>query len=484
MEDDAPAPEDARMTLTLTNGQSVGVQSDQVTELGPETITLSLPDHNVMHTAWNPRDPAVLATAGHALCRIWSVRPSHNSHDSHDSHNSHTPKSPTTSLADSHNARNPINPINSHQFNQPNLPHHSDHPDHLIDSNTNNNTLHPPHSAKDLPYVDILDPSDEASLVTTMAWRPDGDVLAVATRNTVSDWTGVVSLWSKSGKSIDELPSAQDMVLIFRWSQSGTYLLGITSSGRDSSALVIWNTRSSQALPPLQIDGVVTDAAWTGDRRLTVCGHGIITEVVIEGESLVIVDNRGDTENTERWTNIQYDTATKTTAVAAEESGMLGILHASSHLRTTVAHDAEITALAFQPILDPSSYLPTSPRLLITSSLDGTVKVWDAKNPFSNIHILGLGRSTPAMAISFTPDGDLVAAANWGRILIWNAETGGMPKASWNGDQGRWQSLANGVDQDSGIGEEEDGLTHSLSWDADGRKLAYGLGSQVNVAFF
>ena len=88
------------------------------------------------------------------------------------------------------------------------------------------------------------------------------------------------------------------------------------------------------------------------------------------------------------------------------------------------------------------------------------------------------------MAISFTPDGDLVAAANWGRILIWNAETGGMPKASWNGDQGRWQSLANGVDQDSGIGEEEDGLTHSLSWDADGRKLAYGLGSQVNVAFF
>ena len=463
VDDDAPAPEYARMTLTLTNGQSVGVQSDQVTELGPETINLSVPDKNVMHTAWNPRDPAILATGGQALCRIWTISRS-TLHDI-----SPSPSNPNNPNSSNPNEPNNPNPTNSNGPDNPNNLHSlSSH-----DNDPNN-----------LQYVDTLDPSDEASLVTTMAWRPDGEALAVATRGDVSGGVGAVSLWTKNGKCIDELPAAQDTVLMLRWNPSGTYLLGITNAGTASSATVIWDTQSSKAIPPVHIDHIVLDAVWTDHRTFTMCGHGVIGSVIVDSECIVSLRTDVEPGIEKNWTCIQYDSITNTIALVAEEEGVVGIIDSSGHLHATIGHDAGITAMAFQPVLDPSSYSLSNPRLLMTSSLDGTIKSWNTTKPFTISNEFSFGKSTPAMVMSFTPDGNLVAAANWNRVLIWNVGTGGIPIASWKGEQGKWQGLMNGADQDSGIGEEEDGPVHSLSWDADGRKLAYGLGSQVSTSVF
>lgn len=404
-DEDEDEPSQPRVTLTLSNGQSVGVQSDKVVELGAESTTLTVSDKNVLHTAWNPQDPAILATGGLALCRIWTT---------------------VTSV-----------------------------------------------------YVDILDPNDD-SLVTAMAWSPSGDVLAVATRSHTSDWTSTVSLWSKSGKSIAELPAALDMVLIFRWNPSGSHLLAITSSGRGTSALVIWDVQNSQALSPFQLSHVVTDATWSDDRKFLICGHGIIAESIIEGENISGFHSRADVDKDQSWTNLHFDPPTQTVAFAADESAMLGIIHPSGKLHTIIAHDSELTALAFQTHGDHVSFQVHSPRLLVTSSLDGDIKIWDAKYPFTTVHSLSLGRALPAMAVGFSPCGYLLAAANSHRILIWDAKEGGTPKASWSGELGTWQGPTNGVDQDSGIGEEDDQPTHSLSWNSDGSKLAYGLGSQVS----
>jgi len=430
-DDDARAPDQQQQhasssiqtrthTLTLTNGESVGVQSDKVRELGPETSLLCVPDKNVMHTAWNPQDPQILATGGEALCRIWTV-------------STKTILSPEGTC---------------------------------------------PERQQQQQFVDTLGPSDGSS-VTAMAWSSDGEILAVATRSDTLGRTGDVSLWDKTGRSLDELRTVPDMILMFRWNPSGTHLLGITSSRR-GSALMVWDTRSSDALCPLELHDVVMDAAWSDDQNFTICGQNCIVQMSIETQRIVALHSRTDEEKYQSWTHIRFDTASKTTAIAAEESAVLGIIDATGNLKTTTAHDAEITALAYQPISNPSSYTCTSPRLLATSSLDGNIRIWDANQPFTTVHVLSLGHSTPPMAISFTPDGYLVAAASWDRVLIWNADVGGMPKAGWKGEPGKWQSpVVNGIDQDSGIGEEEEGPTHSLSWDADGGKLAYGLGSQV-----
>lgn len=471
----APAP--ARMTLTLTNGQSVGVQSDKVADLGPETITWSVPDKNVMHTVWNPRHADILAAGGQGLCRIGIISRSSTGSVGSVAPASDAPPPPP----EPPQPPQPPQPPEPPQPPQPPEQRPAEGPDQGQEM--------PPadlgHDPKPKPDpwrgVDVLDPSDHLSMVTAMAWSPDGEVFAVATQADIAESTGTVTLRSKSGESIEELPSAHDMILKFLWSPSGTYLLWIAASGRDSSALVVWNVQSAQALSPFPLDSLIMDAAWADDRKFALCGPNVILEALIEGDAVVIRHNRTEFDGEARWTNIQIDPLTHTTAVVVEERGILGIIDTSGELHQTTAHDAEITALVFQPVPHASSPSSSSPRLLVTSSLDGSIKVWDARNPFTTIHVLSIGHSAPALAISFTPDGHLLAAAHWHRIMIWNAEAGGLPKAAWKGELSKWQSLVNGVDKDSGIGEEDDVSTHSLSWDADGKKLAYGLGSQVWV---
>lgn len=415
----SPSPED-QLVRTLTNGESRGVQSEKIAELGPQTSILTVPDQtHVEHTAWNPKDPTILAVGGEALCRLWYI-------------------------------------ARTAAFN--------DNPNHKS-------------------HVDILDPS-YGSMVTTMAWNPSGEILAVATRDDSSDYVGAVCLWSKMGKALDELPAAQDMVITLRWSPSGSQLLGITSSGTGESSLTLWDINSSQAMLPYQIRNVITDAAWTSNNQLIICGHDIIASSLLEGGKILTLQNRDEPLIMQAWTHIRYDSRTHTTALAAEEPGVLGLIDSSDTLRTVTAHNAQITALAYQPVTNLSAYPANAPRLLATSSLDGTIKIWNAKRPFTTVHTLSLGYATPAMAMSFTPDGYLVAAANGNRVLIWNAEDGGVPKASWNGLLGKLSngSLTNGdvVDSngvDDGIGDPNP----SLSWDADGGKLALGVGSQVRL---
>ena len=413
----SPTPEEPQLIRTITNGNSIGVQSDKVAELGPQTKMLEVSDKShVMHTAWNPKDPTILAVAGEALCRLWYI-------------------SRTASFTDN--------------------PNHKQ-------------------------YVDLLDPG-HSSYVSTMAWNPSGDTLAVATRDDSSDWSGAVSLWSKTGKAEDELPAAQDMVLKLRWSPSGHQLLGITSSGSGSSSILIW-TGNSSPVAPYHCANILTDAAWTSNNQVTVCGDGIIASTLLEDCRIVTLHNRSETETRHNWTQLRYDSRTHTTALAAEENGILGLIDSSDTLRTIAAHDAEITAVAFQPVTNLSAYPASAPRILATSSIDGSIILWDAKRPFTMVHKLTFGYQAPAMDMSFTPDGFLVAVANESKVLIWNAEIGGVPKASWKGDLKKLVngSLTNG-DADETMNEngEAEEPNCSLSWDAEGSKLALGVGNQV-----
>lgn len=426
VDDNAPEPDDPRMNLT--NGPSVGVQSDRVADLGPETSVLTVPQRNVLHTAWSPTDPLLLAVAGDALCRIWTIT----------------------------------------KFGLE------------------------PHPSPNYPYVDLLEQGDE-SVVTAMEWSPNGEILAVATRSDNVERIGDVSLWSKDGKSLDSLLAAQDMIITFKWNPAGTHLLGITSSGMGSSALTVWDIRSLQALPSFPLNNVVTDVAWCDDHKFVVCGNSLVAECMIDSYSNLSFHSQTAPELDHKWTYIRYDIVTDTVVVAAEDSATLAILKIESRSRTTTAHDAMITAIAFEPISDASSYSPGSPRRLASSSLDGDIRIWDVTKPFSILHVLNFGRANPPMAINFTPDGYLVAAASANRVFFWNAETGGAPKAVWRGDPSLTSSGqefhsktedSNGttyMDGDSGIGEEDEGCAHSLSWDADGGKLAYGTGSQVSI---
>ena len=419
----SPASINAPLIQTLTNGESKAVQSEKVAELGPQTSVLTVSEtSHVMHTAWNPKDPLILATSGKALCRLWNI-------------------SRSAAFDDGPNHRS---------------------------------------------YFDLLD-SSYSSLVSTMAWDSSGEILAVATRDVNSDWAGAVSLWSKTGKALDELPAVQDMVLKLRWSPSGKQLLGITASGHDTSSLALWDIDSSQAVLPYQLPAVIADAVWISNNQLTICGDNVIASSLLENQSINALDTRSEPAAHQKWTHIRYDSCTDTTALAAEDTAILGLIDSSNTLHTITAHGSELTALAYRPVNNMSAYPPSAPRLLATSSIDGSIKVWDAKRPFTLIHTLSLGHAAPAIALSFTPDGYLIAAANWNRVLIWNAEAGGLPKATWKGAS---RKLPNGMlSNGNGASEEDDdddlggNSNCSMSWDAESGKLALGLRNHVGIPF-
>ena len=411
VDDDAPAPDP-----TLTNGQSVGVQSDKVQVLGPEAI-LPIPNTSVMHAAWNPRHPTILATGGDALCRIWILLPG---------------QAPGSS------------------------------------------------SFRSISYVDLLDSKNDL-FVSAMSWSPDGEMLAVASRSGPSDLTGDISVWSKNGKSLENLSAPRDMILLLRWNLQGSQLLGVTCAGNGQSAILIWDLRSAQAARPHPINNDIRDAAWTGDGGVLICGNGMIAKSHYDSQGIVAFSPCSSQAwvSDRRWTHVLFDPVSEIIAVAAEEDAHLCVIDAYGGANQVKAHDAEITAIAYQPLSNTSPPLPGAPRLLATASLDGTVKIRDARNPLSTLHTLRLSHSSPAMAIAFSSDGYLLATASPNSVLIWNPESSGMPRASWKGEMSRWQSLTNGMDRDSGIGEEEEGSIPSLSWDLNTERLAYGLGDKV-----
>jgi len=424
---------------TLTNGCSVGVQSDKVAELGPGTTVLRVPDKNVTHATWNPRDPSVLATGGSTLCRIWSLAYAQATPDSAD--------------------------------------------------NTS--------GVKQYSHVDLFDPMDTA-FVTSMAWSPDGEYLAIARYTPAPTASGAISIRTKTGTIVDELPGGQDMVLNLSWNSLGTLILGVAHSTDAASTLVVWDANSGQAMQPFELHTSVLDAAWTDDRSFIVCGAGIIGTSHISDRTIeALKTQHSDSGAPYEWSRIRFDPITRTVAVAAESSGDLAIIDEAATFRTIKAHDTDITALVYQPLSSPSAHAECLPRLLATSSTDGAIKIWDATRPFMVIQHLSLGRSSPALAVSFTPDGYLVAAASWNKVLFWHAEGGSMPRATWRGKEGEWQGGGEGQKRLNGRegGGEEDGqgdrdadgdgeeeAVHSLSWDADGGKLAYGLNDQVYLS--
>ena len=419
--------QDLEPIRTLTEGQSVGIQSDKVLDLTPHTSILTMPDRdNIMHTTWNPRNPEILATGGDALCRLW-------------------PNIKVAALADQDN---------------------------------------------DKSYRDIMPPTD-SYLVTSMAWSPDGKILAVATRADASDWTGSVSTWTDEGKALDDLIAGQDMVIKLRWNATGTLLLGITSNGDGGSSLIVWEMQSSQPFRPIPCDKVITDADWTGDWSITVCGQGAIGRCDLSSEAgLTWVFGKDPAIASRRWSYIRYDSVLGITAVADEENACLVFINAQGGVSGKDAHKDAITSMVYQPLLNTTNMSSQTSRLLVTSSLDGTIKYWDAQTA-RHIHTLNVPRDSPALAIAFSPDGRLLAAASFNKVLVWNTGDGGLPKASWGGELGKSPKMTltngNGADRDSGIGDDEDGMSepnYSLDWDAEGKNLAVGVGNQVRVNLF
>ena len=321
--------------------------------------------------------------------------------------------------------------------------------------------------------------SQEISMVTSMAWSPDGAVLAIAARIGSTDAVGNVSTWTADGKALDELSAAQDLVLKLRWNTQGGMLLGITATGDSSSSLIAWDMHTTQAFP-IQCGNVITDAIWTGENAVTLCGAGALGRWDVWSSQGISWAQKANPEIAEQdWTHIFYEPSLEACHVFAEESAHIASINSLgvvNNLRQI--HSDSITQIS-----------GGHPRpVFVTSSLDGSVKVWEhALRPVSTLQF---GQDSPPLTAALNGQSSLLAAANQNKVLVWDSSGRQVPIASLKVDLGKGLKLSlpngNNADRDSGIGDDgtEDGLSEpsvSLDWDSSGKRLALGIGNQVCI---
>ena len=446
----------------------VGVQSDKI--IGSEITVLRLSDRHksdVTHAVWNTQDPAVLATGGESIFRIWTIPPA------------------AVAPTDENGSRD-TNMVNgeSHDLVNREAPIHDPREAGAFEKQ------HDPQ--QQMQWIDLLDMNDGDS-VTAMCWSPNGEHLAVAINrgpcSTLSppDIQGCVFILTKSGSFVHSLTGPHNWILSLDYNPEGNLLMGITNTDNNSATLLAWQTQSGAAFTPYEISHVALGMHWTSVHgEFVLCTNKIVGHGRVDIPSnTVIVDFRLNTAaEGYDWAKFTFDPVTKLSAVATEATGALGIVRHDGHLDVTRAHDSEITALAFQPLSNEAAYTAERPRLLATSCADGSINVWDATRPFQIMYILSLGASTSALAISFTPDGFLFGAGSRNKIMVWNAEEGGSLKAVWSKiTDNAWHTLrqhsdgdvvmSNGINGEADSPSRADTPIHSMSWDADGRKLAY-----------
>lgn len=138
------------------------------------------------------------------------------------------------------------------------------------------------------------------------------------------------------------------------------------------------------------------------------------------------------------------------------------------------AHKGAVTSMKWQPV--PSSSANTTGCFLASSGEDGTINIWNTRDGLRPLHTMTM--DSGVLALAFTPDGAFLAATTNTHILIWNMADPSLPKARWvRGQEPGWQSP-----KMNGTALEE--YHHCLCWDADGKRLAYGVNSMVSCHSF
>lgn len=457
-DDDAEAASPEALSEDATEApaerfDSLDVATQTEIRRGPKTSTISFsvskPEAKVFHSSWSPHkdpnEPSTLLAVGESLCRYYRVPDLDNGDVTaveHVDHPSIPPDAIITATAWHPNGRFATCAVDSLRGDagEKQSPSHV-----LIDVGRDMGTVSYPSS---LP---LLDPT---GIVLCIRYSPSGEHLLVARTNLKR---GLVQVY--------ETPTEEDK-----------------PSQRNEP--VAWRMFEHQVL----------DAIWTSDESFVVCGdegltssyalrkpenpmtNGFNPESIavhhLAEQSLEIVP--GNT----RWDKVRHDakrgllifastTERKLAAYLSPNSGSdetsLSVLEIPEHL----------SALAVQSQGDSAG----DKGLLAASFEDGTAAIYGYSKAgalvFERLTMIDLGQS-PALALSWSPDGKHLALGGTDSIRIWRVDDEDLnafdtrPLVSW-----RQPADVDESDDNEALSEP------SLSWSPDGERLGFAVERQV-----
>ena len=337
----------------------------------------------------------------------------------------------------------------------------------------------------------------DESLVTAVAWEPNGSILAVAT---CSNNGGQLHLYDGQDLTLLEtLPASQRAIIRLQWQKTGLRLVGLAPYDEQNiaSTILLWDLSGAAAGPgPLSVTVPETledlDCAFCDGNGMA-CAAGGQAVYHCRAFSELEVEQKWTSQSPDgldRWAFVKCSWRNQAEALlvaASSETGRIWL--PARDLLKQDAHQSAITGLQVRPY-PAAGVKALSTSEFATSSVDGMIKVWKYESPsnsLSCISKLTLGSMQLLKTLAFSPDGFCLAGASYSNVRIWNAEHAYNQMASWQGSEDEWKG-SNIKDEDlvsdgamsSVTGDAASMVSeNSLGWDTDSKQLAFALGSQV-----
>ncbi|KAH0843510.1 hypothetical protein FOPE_08551 [Fonsecaea pedrosoi] len=353
-------------------------------------------------------------------------------------------------------------------------------------------------------FQELLESRDEKS-ISSMAWEPNGELLAVAT---FSARFGQIHMFDGQDHSmLEALPASQRAIASLLWLQQGSRLLGLAPYDAETtnpdhgggSSILLWDLSrlsglaepSSVPIPEILVD---LDSTFVGGAGI-VCAAGENAVYLCRAFTTIAIERKwaSDVSEEDQWTFIRctvqgtrHGESEVILFAASADTGTLWM--PAQNVFRRGAHDSPITGLEIRHHI-PGTSLPASRHEFATSSMDGTIKVWQydvMSNSLTSVCKLIIGHGSPIMTLSYSPDGFCLAGASYDAARIWNAEHSHNLMATWKDEQNLWKgaqlkdddilSTCNSASVDL---DTIHPTYHTLAWDGQSKRLAFGLGSQV-----
>ncbi|ETI27815.1 hypothetical protein G647_00264 [Cladophialophora carrionii CBS 160.54] len=355
-------------------------------------------------------------------------------------------------------------------------------------------------------FQELVDSTGQ-KLISAVAWEPHGDMIAIATYTNLSGHIFVFD--GQELCMVEDLTASQRAVTSMIWQAQGSSLFGLAPYDSDDisttkaagSSIIQWHHRNLPAeveLSTVRVPETLMDMDGAFlDETGIVCAAGQNSVYSFRISPALGIEQKWTSDPTanDQWTFVRCTLRWGTSPFLVAASAETGTLWMpTQNLFKRGAHEAHITGLELRP--RPATPLNASSRQeFATSSMDGTIKVWrydDDSNSITSVCKLIVGHGSPIMALSYSPDGFCLAGASYDTVRIWNSEHDHNHMASWKDEQNLWNGskLKDDDMMSTGGRSSVNGdayqvtADHTLAWDGDSKKLAFGLGSQVAIINF
>ncbi|CAE6440907.1 unnamed protein product [Rhizoctonia solani] len=263
-------------------------------------------------------------------------------------------------------------------------------------------------------------PAGPACDITTISWNSDGTLLATGA------YDGIVRVWTFRGELFCVMTQHQGPIFSVKWNKTG-YLL----TGSLDETAIVWDVEAGGR--PKQrfvhhLDGCL-DVEWLEGEFFATCGSDRNIFIECIGETAPIAKLQGHNDEINQ---LKYEAEYKLLASGSDDytaciwkvddiaqylaDSADGTVKPRPDVRTFThklrGHEGEVANIQWQPKGDRETYDP----ILVTSSFDGTVRMWNGHTG-DCISIFQAG-SGKVCGHSFAPRPDILAIVAGNKLIL------------------------------------------------------------------